>query len=1071
MAPFAERWPRWPADAAGKEVMAVQVQCSVDTLFEMAFLGESDFTKKCAEIKQDKDTASTDWLSSEAEADEAVLKPGTHAHTTLKGNALEGKLRKHGCSSFSMGMKYNIEEIERVLVAQEGKQYVLEACVATTATYGDRMRSIVKTKLEAVGPKSCTWTSEFTIVFVAATNGFIKKAINSGATGGITKSFESSREVLSKFHQVSAKGAQPAATAEEPAAAAAPQAQVETAAPAAPRSWHDLWLRSEYLHAWQPLCSWMVDKANGAGIPMPAWATQDLATLLSLLLLCLAISTLLHLLHWTLLLLQSLPGMPSALPPEELFNEAWSPAYALASLLRWMDFPTSVRAVLIGAALLAAAHELLARAAVYAVPKSVLKQGQQISRKQSLIREDSDAPKAGVMYAGFNQALESATANITDAATELASPKPSQTPVTSPGKGSAHEKHSSLTKENLKTGFKNMYKDMKEAWSKATTNLAEPEFPAPADGSTHSGKAADIARNSSFGLSRAGSGSPSKPLNSGTRSSAPSRIQSETGPEPSAEVLANLQPSGGDEAAAAAAKSPPATSSGTRSPSRLQKSGPSNASQLAAAFNKSSMMASLGFGSRSSLNREAAGAAPESAGVSKGAADDIANRTDSAALDDVDEQVPRLEEMYEHERYSPFTLAWGHRYPGYFLPTDKVGHWGVLNGKDAGKDLSKFDEVAPKLPKGWKWLEDEWLVDMGGLGQACIDNEGWSYAVDFPWLHQPPNPGAGRFKRVRDYVRRRRWIRTRVLDMSQQQPPHSASAPVSSTEPQALDQQRESTRDDSSAPSPRPAGSPVSPGRRVRIADIAPPDDGSRHSLLTQALAAHDPANGQSAEDASAMAVQPSARSESHALASPSDSLADGLLSHPSRGVMGAARAGPRTISCPEDIQDPDDKDPDPAARAEQYNPHLSLLPLLESTSPTLQVQGSAFDDVSEYELRRQSHPQPSDLQHPDPAAGKNSMAPASSSAQGGTGTASGLTPTSNGQHMQAAELPSPSPQAGREADPLAAPQPPEMAVHPHDANVPRPQSAASSASQDAGHLPSRSSRDGIVWPTIPSWQ
>lgn len=36
---------------------------------------------------------------------------------------------------------------------------------------------------------------------------------------------------------------------------------------------------------------------------------------------------------------------------------------------------------------------------------------------------------------------------------------------------------------------------------------------------------------------------------------------------------------------------------------------------------------------------------------------------------------------------------------GYFLPTDKVGHWGVLNGKDAGKDLSKFDDVAPKLPK------------------------------------------------------------------------------------------------------------------------------------------------------------------------------------------------------------------------------------------------------------------------------------------------------------------------------------------------------------------------------------
>ena len=43
-------------------------------------------------------------------------------------------------------MQYKVEEIERVLVAQEGKQYVVEACVATTATYGDRMRSIIKSR-------------------------------------------------------------------------------------------------------------------------------------------------------------------------------------------------------------------------------------------------------------------------------------------------------------------------------------------------------------------------------------------------------------------------------------------------------------------------------------------------------------------------------------------------------------------------------------------------------------------------------------------------------------------------------------------------------------------------------------------------------------------------------------------------------------------------------------------------------------------------------------------------------------------------------------------------------------
>lgn len=48
-----------------------------------------------------------------------------------------------------------------------------------------------------------------------------------------------------------------------------------------------------------------------------------------------------------------------------------------------------------------------------------------------------------------------------------------------------------------------------------------------------------------------------------------------------------------------------------------EKGGPSNASQLAAAFNKSSMMASLGFGSRASANKETLTSASDTAGVSK----------------------------------------------------------------------------------------------------------------------------------------------------------------------------------------------------------------------------------------------------------------------------------------------------------------------------------------------------------------------------------------------------------------------------------------------------------------------
>lgn len=37
---------------------------------------------------------------------------------------------------------------------------------------------------------------------------------------------------------------------------------------------------------------------------------------------------------------------------------------------------------------------------------------------------------------------------------------------------------------------------------------------------------------------------------------------------------------------------------------------------------------------------------------------------------------------------------------------------------------------------------------MTGHKEGCVDDEGWYYAVDFNWLKHPPQPGAGRFKRV-----------------------------------------------------------------------------------------------------------------------------------------------------------------------------------------------------------------------------------------------------------------------------------------------------------------------------------
>lgn len=122
------------------------------------------------------------------------------------------------------------------------------------------------------------------------------------------------------------------------------------------------------------------------------------------------------------------------------------------------------------------------------------------------------------------------------------------------------------------------------------------------------------------------------------------------------------------------------------------------------------------------------------------------------------------------------------------------------------------------------------MVDTQGIADDAVDVEGWSYATDFGWLHMPPAAGAGKFRRVRlamslecllvtqphcrlwsafdmlvfvhycllcrvmslckvvatstlqvrDYVRRRRWIRNRVRKPAEQQPGTAVSSAANS---------------------------------------------------------------------------------------------------------------------------------------------------------------------------------------------------------------------------------------------------------------------------------------------------
>jgi hypothetical protein len=89
-------------------------------------------------------------------------------------------------------------------------------------------------------------------------------------------------------------------------------------------------------------------------------------------------------------------------------------------------------------------------------------------------------------------------------------------------------------------------------------------------------------------------------------------------------------------------------------------------------------------------------------------------------------------EIFEHERNQPFR-GWGHSWPGHFLPSDRVGHWGDRWGRPGGPMSMLFEKVAPHLPDGWAWAEEEWRVDSTGAEEEGVDAEGWTYSIDFRW--------------------------------------------------------------------------------------------------------------------------------------------------------------------------------------------------------------------------------------------------------------------------------------------------------------------------------------------------
>ncbi|BAF08745.2 Os02g0470400 [Oryza sativa Japonica Group] len=105
-----------------------------------------------------------------------------------------------------------------------------------------------------------------------------------------------------------------------------------------------------------------------------------------------------------------------------------------------------------------------------------------------------------------------------------------------------------------------------------------------------------------------------------------------------------------------------------------------------------------------------------------------------------------IDEVFENQWYRP-TSGWGSN-PASDQGCD-VGPWSTKDGSYSSKAFFE-----PRLPPGWKWTSP-WKIEIS----SSVDSDGWAYAANFQNLNWPSSWKSS--KSPHDFVRRRRWVRSR----------------------------------------------------------------------------------------------------------------------------------------------------------------------------------------------------------------------------------------------------------------------------------------------------------------------
>ncbi|WIA28955.1 hypothetical protein OEZ86_011477 [Tetradesmus obliquus] len=759
----ATAWP--PGNEQPKVLLHLLVQCSVDALWEDFFGSYPEVQAKLHKQRNDSNCAESPWVSQRADLPaQQFLWPAPPAGAD-PGTPGQGKCRKVRFeAAASLASKaFSSEEVQTVLSYAPGSHYLVQAEVSTSAMYGDTFTIISRTALLQRGPGQAVVHVAYAVDFRPSLSRLMKPMVAKGVDGGIRGTFGMLKKLLQEQYSLkdlpeaapapTLPGAAAAAAAPAAAAAAAASAAPAAAAPIpAPTAAAAAAGAAVGMPALLQLADYLVYQELVAGllhVSDPAKVAKGLAMCLTL-----------GLIHLIITLLRPLTRGCAAVTAAGGGGLSGLLCWPLVGVLR---VPDSVAEVLSALLLVAAANRLLVvgmqLAAAWLSAQTAAAPAHQLLAASDEANSSAAAMANGIAPADAAAAGEASGITPTAAAAAAPAAPATSAPVDIPGRSGAASPAAAAAA--VGNGTPGSGEGLMQNLGSVMTGWGRNLLGANVVDSFSSNEGFKLFMSGGWQRGSSGAALPADQQPQRTSSGQGSGQGAGSG---AADAALPAVPDGSSSSSSSTAAAAPARAMSHRKTNSFTATMDPSGLNIIEDYAQSPELLPM-LAEERPASPAAAAAAAGLAGTSPrpGSSRSMASSYEAAAtyvIPGEEDEDEVLVEVFEHERVQPFR-GWGHTWPGHFLPSDKVGHWGDRAGAPGGAMSMLFDRVAPKLPPGWGWRDAEWSVDMTGVEAEGCDADGWAYAMDFQWLAWPPEPQNGRAG-IKSFVRRRRWVRTRV---------------------------------------------------------------------------------------------------------------------------------------------------------------------------------------------------------------------------------------------------------------------------------------------------------------------